>query len=155
MEEKLKQTNKQAWIWTDTFIIYHIWYVSLRVWLHVFCKISLNKTEICLIGCTQLQCLRDTQVGCLDPLRIKRKKRAFLDLFLTSSSGQDKLTTLLGYNGNLDNYLRCRHLQLHFRSLHLAIQSSQQNPKDQKASLFSSLAKFTLSIAYFNHYSFS
>lgn len=33
----------------------------------------------------------------------QNRKKALLDLFLTTISGQGKLTTLLGYKGNLDN----------------------------------------------------
>lgn len=125
--------EKHAWIWTDAFIIYHMWYISLSVQLHIFCKIYLNKPEISLIKGRQLQCHTDTWADYLDCLRNEReKKKALLDLFLTTMSGQDKLTTLLVYKGNLDNYLRCSHLQLHCRFLHLTKKSSEQAQKDQK-----------------------
>lgn len=48
--------GKRAWIRTDTFIIYYVWNVSLKVWLHIICKVYLNEPEICLIRQRQLQC---------------------------------------------------------------------------------------------------
>lgn len=118
-----------------------MWHISLSIWLHIFCKIYLNKPGICLIKGRQLQCHIVAWADYLDCLWIKREKKAFLDLFLTTISVQDKLTTLLVYKGNLDNYRRCSHLQLHCRFLHLA-KKAQSKPKRPKTHFLAACLNF-------------
>lgn len=71
------EKKKKACMYELLLPLFTIFGMHLRVWLHIFFKIYLNKAEICLITYRQLQCHTDTGADCLDSLRNKGEKRYF------------------------------------------------------------------------------